>query len=97
MSFLSNPLVISLIGALICTAILIFTVFRKSNDDMNESPFQLKKVLMTFGFIFATILIINFMTSGTKGKTLSGGGLADVIKSGGGSKPDLPILTDSFD
>lgn len=93
-SFLSNPLVISLIGALICTAVLIFTVFKK-NADENSSPFQLKKVLLTFGFIFTTILIINFLNTGTKGGKLTGGAsLTEVMK---GGKPDLAILTDSFD
>lgn len=96
-SFLSNPLVVSLIGALVCTAILIFTVFKKSDDENGSSPFQFKKVLLTFGLIYGTILIIHFLSSGTKGKTMSGGSLADVMKGGASTKPDLPILTDAFD
>lgn len=93
-SFLSNPIVISLIGSLVCTIILIFTVFKKTD---NNQEFKLKKVLMTFGFIFVTILVINFINSGTKGNELSGGGLADVMKGHLSSKHELPILTDAFD
>ena len=94
-SFLSNPLVVSIIGALICTVILIFTVFKRDKYE-EQTSYPLKKVLLTFGFIFITILGVKYLTSDNGGK-LSGGGFSGVIKGSSSGGRDLPILTDSFD